>query len=83
MPLQKIVPTAGVNVQYTPTLAEGTWAASNLIRFKDGMAQKRGGWNKWIQESLFHCWNLPEADFPDKKQVQHMSFKPQKTENIL
>lgn len=62
MPLQKVVPAPGVNVQYTPTLAEGTWAASNLIRFKDGLAQKLGGWQRLLQTPVTgvargsHAW---------------------------
>lgn len=35
----------GVNVQLTPTLLGALgWSASQLVRFKDGMPQKLGGW---------------------------------------
>lgn len=62
MPLQKILPTGGVNVQYTPTLAEGAWSDSNRIRFKDGLAQKMGGWKKLLNTQVVgsargsHAW---------------------------
>lgn len=46
MALQKVVIKPGVNADFTPTLNEGGWSASNLIRFKDGLAQKLGGWQK-------------------------------------
>lgn len=62
MGLQRIVPTPGVNIQYTKTLAEGTWAASSRIRFKDKLAQKLGGWERLLSEPLIgtargsHAW---------------------------
>lgn len=37
----------GVNVERTPTLNEAGYSQSNLIRFKDSLAQKYGGWTKF------------------------------------
>lgn len=37
---------SGVNVQFTKLLNAGGIAASQLIRFKDGLTQKLGGWSK-------------------------------------
>lgn len=34
----------GINTQATQTLNEGGWSTSQAIRFKDGLAQKLGGW---------------------------------------
>jgi hypothetical protein len=38
----KLVP--GVNVERTPTLNEAGYTSSQLIRWRDGLAQKYGGW---------------------------------------
>src|ERR1700723_3294924 len=46
MAFQKVVIRPGVNPDFTPTLNEGGWQSSNLIRFKDKLAQKMGGWQK-------------------------------------
>lgn len=46
MAQQKVVIKPGINTEYTPTLNEGGWSFSNLIRFKDGLAQKLGGWQR-------------------------------------
>lgn len=45
MPFANIVVKPGVDVQSTPTLTDGRWNASQLIRFKDSMVQKLGGWS--------------------------------------
>lgn len=44
MTVQKLLLRPGINSQYTPTLNEGGWSQSQLIRFKDGVPQKIGGW---------------------------------------
>ncbi|WP_376956406.1 hypothetical protein ABNQ39_00220 (plasmid) [Azospirillum sp. A26] len=44
MPLNKITLRPGINKQATPTLNEGGWSDSNLIRFRDGQPQTWGGW---------------------------------------
>src|SRR6266566_7383946 len=41
----KLVP--GINLERTPTLLEAGFSQSQLIRFKDGLAQKFGGWTKF------------------------------------
>lgn len=46
MPQRPIIPKSGVNVQATPLLLEEGWSQSQLIRFKDGLLQKIGGWQK-------------------------------------
>lgn len=37
----------GVNLERTPTLAQATISSCQLIRFKDGLVQKYGGWEKY------------------------------------
>lgn len=44
MTIQKIGFHAGVDVQKTPTLNQGGWSASNLIRFRNSLIEKIGGW---------------------------------------
>src|SRR5258708_5403612 len=44
MATKKLVLRPGINVQQTPTLNEGGWATGQLIRWKDGLPQKLGGW---------------------------------------
>lgn len=56
----RLVP--GVNVERTPTLLEAGYASSQLIRFKDLLAQKYGGWTKFYPFSItgtpreLHAW---------------------------
>lgn len=62
MPFQKVALRPGVNADFTPTLNEGGWSVANLIRFKDGQAQKRGGWQRLSQQTFvgsvrgLHAW---------------------------
>src|SRR5215213_7324477 len=62
MPFGEVRLIPGVNVERTPTLLEAGYAASNLIRFKDGLVQKYGGWEKFYTLALsgvprdLHAW---------------------------
>lgn len=47
MPFQTIRLRPGVNVEATPTLNEAGYSESNLIRWRDGLAEKIGGWSKF------------------------------------
>lgn len=49
----KIQIRPGVNAEMTPILNEGGWSLSNLIRFFQGMAQKLGGWAKFVGTPLY------------------------------
>jgi hypothetical protein len=44
MPFGSVKLIPGVNVERTPTLNEAGYSASQLIRWRDGLAQKYGGW---------------------------------------
>src|ERR1700686_1542926 len=52
----------GVNVERTPTLLRAGISQSSLIRFKDGLAQKYGGWASFYAFSIagvprdLHAW---------------------------
>lgn len=52
MPVQALKVPPGVELQETPLLAEAAWIQSQLIRFKDGMLQKLGGWTQLIAQAL-------------------------------
>ncbi|WP_027584720.1 hypothetical protein [Bradyrhizobium sp. Ai1a-2] len=38
----------GVNAEFTPTLNESAISSCDLIRFKDGLPQKLGGWDRFF-----------------------------------
>lgn len=52
MPFGSIKLKAGVNVEYTPTLNEAGISASNLIRFREGLVEKLGGWGAYYAGSF-------------------------------
>ena len=58
MPLQKVVLRPGVNRQLTPTQNQGGYSLGNLIRFRDGLAQKIGG---WVAYYAFAVGGIPRA----------------------
>ncbi len=54
--------TAGVNLEQTPLLLRAGYSQSSLIRFKNGLAQKYGGWTRYYPYSVagiprdLHAW---------------------------
>lgn len=62
MPFGSVRLIPGVNVERTPTLNEAGISESNLIRFKDSLAQKYGGWSLFFGGTLggvprdLHAW---------------------------
>lgn len=76
----KIAP--GVDVERTPTLNESGWAASNLIRFKDGMVQKYGGWSRYFGGTIgsairaLHAWQ-------DLSGVSHLAIGSTGSLNVV
>jgi len=51
MPLQKYIFNPGINKEGTAYSAEGGWFDSNLVRFRKGLPEKIGGWQKYIETS--------------------------------
>lgn len=47
MPFAGVRLNPGLNIEKTPLLLEAGYSASQLIRFRDGLAQKYGGWEKF------------------------------------
>ena len=51
MALTKILFNPGINKEMTDLVDKGGWADGNLIRFRKGLPEKMGGWNKTTAES--------------------------------
>jgi len=51
MPLQKYIFNPGINKEGTDYSAEGGWFDANLVRFRKGLPEKIGGWEKYITTS--------------------------------
>lgn len=62
MPWHSIKLVPGINTERTPTLLEAGYTTASGIRFKDGLAQKLGGWEKFYPFTLgsvpkaLHAW---------------------------
>lgn len=69
MPFSGVRLNAGINVEKTPLLLEAGYASSQLIRFRDGLAQKMGGWARFYSLPVggvpreLHAWqDLNQVD---------------------
>ena len=51
MALNKLIFNPGINKESTDLVDEGGWADGNLIRFRKGLPEKIGGWNKTTTEN--------------------------------
>lgn len=62
MPFSAIIVKPGVNTVATPTLNIAGISASNLIRFRDGLPEKMGGWQRFVANAMdsitrdVHAW---------------------------
>lgn len=62
MPYGEVKLVPGVNVERTPTLLEAGISQSQLVRFKDSLVQKYGGWLKYFGFAIagtprdLHAW---------------------------
>lgn len=65
MPFQKLTLAPGINTQRTPMLNKGGWSASNLIRFREGLPEVKGGWTTFLSNGTpldsairgLHAWS--------------------------
>lgn len=48
MALAAITLAPGVDVEKTATLNSGGWTAANAVRFREGLPEKDGGWQRYI-----------------------------------
>ncbi len=70
MPFAMVRLKPGVNVESTPSLSEAALQQSNLIRFRAGLPEKLGGWDKFFNFAVggvpkaLHAWqDLNEQDY--------------------
>jgi hypothetical protein len=62
MPFADVKLKPGISVDWTPTLNEAAYSQSQLIRFRDQLAQKYGGWVKFYPFAVsgipreLHAW---------------------------
>lgn len=68
MPWGAVLLRPGVDIEKTPTLNEAGFSTSELVRFKNGLVQKVGGWTKYYANAVggiprgMHAWqDLNEA----------------------
>lgn len=73
MPYGEVQLIPGVNVERTPTLLQTGYVSSQLVRFKDGLVQKYGGWTRYFSSAIgggvprdLHAWQ-------DLNNVAHLS----------
>ncbi len=68
MPFGSITLVPGVNVERTPTLLRAGVSVSSLIRYRDALVQKLGGWDRFYQFQLsgtikdLHGWQDLSSD---------------------
>lgn len=71
MPTATVRLVPGVNTEKTPVLNESGYSVSSLVRFKDGLVQKLGGWEKFYPFAVsgipreLHAWQ-------DLNNAQHL-----------
>lgn len=46
--LEKLTFAPGINTQRTPTLNKGGWSFANLMRFREGLPEVKGGWTAFL-----------------------------------
>lgn len=62
MPFGEVKLIPGTNVERTPTLLEAGYSQTQFIRYRDGLAQKIGGWQKFYPTAVtgiprdLHAW---------------------------
>ena len=62
MPLQKFLFKPGINKENTTYSNEGGWFDANLVRFRKGLPEKIGGWQKYSNNTFsskgrgLHAW---------------------------
>lgn len=72
MPFGSVRLIPGVNTEKTPTLNEAGYSQGSLIRFRDSLAEKIGGWIRYYQNLLsgvprdLHAWQ-------DLSNVSHLA----------
>ena len=82
MPFGEVKLRPGVSVDWTPTLNEAGISQSQLIRFRDSLVQKYGGWEKFYPFALsgiprdLHAWQ-------DLNAVDHLAVGTTTSFNVI
>lgn len=70
MPMSMLRLKPGVNAELTPSQLEAGYSVSNLIRFRNGLAEKLGGWSAYFPFAVggipqcLHAWlDLNETEY--------------------
>jgi len=70
MPFSMLKLKPGVNVELTPSQLEAGYSASQLVRYRSGLAEKLGGWDKYYANAVggvpkcMHAWlDLNEVEY--------------------
>ena len=58
MPFAPVNLIPGVDAERTPTLAEASYVDTNLIRFREKLVQKLGGWQKYYARESREIFTL-------------------------
>lgn len=82
MPIAPIKFRPGINTIFTPTLNEGGWSDSNLIRFVGGLPQKIGGWVKYWPFSVASAIRAM-VDWQDFNAVNHLGVGAEETLGVI
>ena len=51
MALTKLIFQPGINKEMTDLMDKGGWVDANLVRFRKGLPEKIGGWEKTVNEN--------------------------------
>mgnify|MGYP001590611338 FL=1 len=82
MPYGSVTLLPGINLEKTPTANEAGISSGQLIRFRDGLAQKMGGWQKFYSFNIagvprdLHAWQ-------DLNAAQHLLAGTTSTLNMI
>jgi hypothetical protein len=56
MALTKLIFQPGINKEMTDLMDKGGWVDANLVRFRKGLPEKIGGWEKTVNRKLRRDW---------------------------
>lgn len=82
MPFGEVALIPGVNTEKTPTLNQAGTSKSQLIRYKDSLTQKYGGWQKYFPFAVsgvprdLHAWQ-------DLNQTNHLAVGTTTALNVI
>lgn len=82
MPYAPVQLIPGVNVERTPTLLQAGITSCNLIRFKDGLCQKLGGWDRFYPFALGSTIRALQA-WQDLSTIDHLGVGAESSLSVI